>query len=448
MLVAVLAGGCSGAIERTPVPTALVAEKASIPDIQGARVWADEAPKDLKKTYKTYLKGVPQLGASAPLVDGRMQIDILALSGGGSDGAFGAGVLTGWTERGDRPEFEQVTGVSAGSIIAPFAYLGPEYDPQLKEIWTQYRTDQLVVPQIVNGLLGGQALADTGPLRELMTKYIDREFLKKVAREYERGRLLTVGTTNLDAKRPVVWNMGAIARHYDNPQAVELFRDVILASAAIPGLFPPVNIKVKADGKVYDEMHVDGGVTRQIYVSSLNVPFKTYDVLYPKPPNRRVYLVHNGKMNPQYGAVKPSTFQIAGESINALMLYQHKGDNYRIYRMTKDAGADFNSVAIPPDFEHASKEKFDLEYQKALFDEGLRIGKAREWRKKPIDVPDEPATRVASPEPPAPVPEPPVPQAAPVAPSPPAATPEPEPVAPPKPVAMDRVSELETATPR
>lgn len=447
--MAALAGGCASAVERNPLPTAQLAEKASVPDIPGARVWADEAPKDLKKTYKTYLKGVPQLGASAPLVNGRMQIDILALSGGGSDGAFGAGVLTGWTDRGDRPEFEQVTGVSAGSIIAPFAYLGPEYDPQLKEIWTQYRTDQLVVPQVVNGLLGGQALADTGPLRELMTKYIDREFLKKVAREYERGRLLTVGTTNLDAKRPVVWNMGAIARHYDNPQAVELFRNVILASAAIPGLFPPVNIKVKADGIVYDEMHVDGGVTRQIYVSSLNVPFKTYDVLYPKPPNRRLYLVHNGKMNPQFGAVKPSTFQIAGESINALMLYQHKGDNYRIYRMAKDAGADFNSVAIPPDFDHASKEKFDPEYQKALFEVGRDIGKAKQWRKKPLDITDDVPSRVASPEPAtSPAPQPEAPAAAPADPAPPAVAPEPEPVAPPKPVAMDRVSELETATPR
>jgi hypothetical protein len=180
------------------------------------------------------------------------------------------------------------------------------------------------------------------------------------------------------------------------------------------------------------------------------VPFKTFDVLYPKPPNRRLYLVHNGKMNPQFGAVTPSTFQIAGESINALMLYQHKGDNYRIYRMAKDASADFNSIAIPPDFDHASKEKFDLEYQKALFDEGLRMGKAKEWRKKPADVPAEPSTRVASPEPAA-APAPETPAAAPVDQPPPAAAPEAEPVVPPKPnqpVAMDRVSELETATPR
>jgi predicted acylesterase/phospholipase RssA len=453
LAVALVAGGCAGAIERNPLPNAETAQKATLPDMAGVRTWADEPPKDIKNAYRTYLKGVPQLGASAPLVDGRMQIDILALSGGGSDGAFGAGVLNGWTARGDRPEFEQVTGVSAGSIIAPFAYLGADYDDELKQIWTQYQTDQLVVPQIVTGLLGGEALADTGPLKKLIAQYIDRDFLKKVAKQYERGRLLTVGTTNLDAKRPVVWNMGAIARHYDNPAAVQLFRDVILASAAIPGLFPPVNIKVVSDGKYYDEMHVDGGVTRQIYVSSIDVPFKAFDVLYPKPPKRHIYLVHNGKMTPQYGAVKPSTFQIAGESINTLMLYQHKGDNYRIYRMALDGGADFNSVAIPPAFNHTSTEKFDLGYQRALFEEGIRVGKARKWSKKPGDVFDVP--RVATPAAPAersppaepaaaePLP-PPADDSTPAIPGPPPAVPN----APPQPVAMDRVSIIETATPR
>ncbi|MGE5266771.1 MAG: patatin-like phospholipase family protein, partial [Deltaproteobacteria bacterium] len=293
-----------------------------------------------------------------------------------------------------------------------------------------------------------------GPLKKLIAHYIDRDFLKKVAKQYERGRLLTVGTTNLDAKRPVVWNMGAIARHYDNPAAVQLFRDVILASAAIPGLFPPVNIKVMSDGKYFDEMHVDGGVTRQIYVSSIDVPFKSFDVLYPKPPKRHLYLVHNGKMTPQYGAVKPSTFQIAGESINTLMLYQHKGDNYRIYRMAMDAGADYNAVAIPSDFNHAYTEKFDLGYQRALFEEGIRVGKAKDWRKKPSDVYEAP--RVATPAAPA-NPEPqPGPPAAEPAPAPQPAEPAPAapdtppvvPNAPVEPVAMDRVSAIETATPR
>jgi predicted acylesterase/phospholipase RssA len=352
-----------------------------------------------------------------------MQVDILALSGGGPDGAFGAGLLTGWTERGDRPEFEHVTGVSAGSIIAPFAYLGPEYDGQLKEIWTSYKTEQLVVPQLISGLLGGDALADTSPLKNLVAKYVDRDFLKKIAEQYARGRLLTVGTTNLDAKRPVVWNMGAIARHYDNPEAVQLFRDVIIASAAIPGLFPPVNIKVRSNGKLYDELHVDGGVTRQIYVTPVNLPIKAFDVLYDKPPQRRLFLVHNGKMTPEYGAVKQSTFQIAGQSISALMLYQHKGDNYRIYRMAQDAGADFNSIAVPETFKAEYKEKFDLNYQKALFEEGVRLGREQSWRKAPLDTPGlapekmfkaTPATRKpAAPEGPGPAAPPaPVPQAA------------------------------------
>ena len=135
-------------------------------------------------------------------------------------------------------------------------------------------------------------------------------------------------------------------------------------------------------------MHVDGGVTRQIYVNSVNLPFKDFDKLYSKPPQRYLYLVHNGKLDPDYGAVKPSTFEIASQSISALMLYQHKGDNYRIYRMAKDAGADFNSIAVPHSFTFQSKEKFDLNYQKALFEQGFELGRARRWQKAPDDVPE------------------------------------------------------------
>lgn len=427
LAAAFASGGCASMIERAPIPNALAAENAQVPHIKGSRFWADEAPKDVKATYRAHMEGAPELFSSAPQVNGRKQIEILALSGGGSDGAFGAGVLTGWTARGDRPEFEQVTGVSAGAITAPFAFLGPEYDPQMKEIWTRYNTEQLVVPQILNGLLGGEAIADTSPLKALVAHYVDREFVKKVAAEYERGRFLTIGTTNLDAKRPVVWNMGAIARHYNKPEAVQLFRDVIMASAAIPGLFPPVRIKVKVDGKLYDEMHVDGGVTRQIYVNSVNLPFKEFDKLYSKPPKRTLYLVHNGKMDPNYGAVKPSTFDIASESIFALMLYQHKGDSYRIYRMAKDAGADYNSIAVPPTFNVQAKEKFDLKYQQALFEEGHRLGKSKSWNKAPDDVPG------SSYDPPKPAPLP-AKKQAPV---------KPEPAAP---VALQKVSRAEAAT--
>lgn len=389
LLAALLSGGCAATMARTPLPTSIAAETAALADVPGSRAWADETPTDLKSAYRNYLQGTPKLGASAPVVRGRTQIETLALSGGGSDGAFGAGVLVGWTERGDRPEFEYVTGVSAGAITAPFAYLGPEYDDHLKEIWTQVHSDQLAIPQVLSGIMGGEALADTTPLKNLIAKYVDREFLKRIAAQYERGRLLTVGTTNLDAKRPVVWNMGAIARHYDDPAAVQLFRDVILASAAIPGLFPPVHIKVMSNGKLYDEMHVDGGVTRQIYVNSVNLPFKAFDKLYDKPPQRYLYLIHNGKMTPEYGAVSPTTLEIASQSISALMLYQQRGDIYRIYRMAKDDNVDFNSVAVPASFDSQPKSKFDLNYQRELFEVGRKLGQAREWRKTPNDLPGE-----------------------------------------------------------
>jgi predicted acylesterase/phospholipase RssA len=330
------------------------------------------------------------MGAEAKKVNGRLQIEILALSGGGPDGAFGAGVLTGWSERGDRPEFELVTGVSAGAIIAPFAYLGPQYDRQLKEIWTEYETAQIATPQVLPGLLGGDALADTGPLKALIAKYVDAQFLREIAAQYRRGRVLTIGTTNLDAKRPVVWNMGEIAIHA-SPEAVQLFRDVILASASIPGLFPPVNIRVVVDGKTYDELHVDGGVTRQIYVAPVNLPFTAFDALYPVRPDRRLYLIQNGKLNMDYKPVEQQTIPIATTSISTLLLNQNRGDLYRIYRMAQDAKVDFNLLAVPPEFKARDSEGFDRAYQSALFEEGLKLGRnGGPWLKRPPDVPDAP----------------------------------------------------------
>jgi predicted acylesterase/phospholipase RssA len=379
--------GCASTIVRMPVPTAMAGEVAYLPKIQGARFWGDEVPTDIREEYRRKLPNLKQLGAEAKTVNGRLQIEILALSGGGPDGAFGAGILTGWTARGDRPEFELVTGVSAGAIIAPFAYLGSEYDPQLKEIWTEYETRQIATPQVLPGLLGGDALADTGPLKGLIAKYIDAEFLRRIAAEYRRGRVLTIGTTNLDAKRPVVWNMGEIAIHA-SPEAVQLFRDVILASASIPGLFPPVNIKVSVDGKIYDEMHVDGGVTRQIYVAPVNLPFTAFDALYPVRPDRRLYLIQNGKLTPDYAPVEQQTIPIAASSISTLLLNQNKGDIYRIYRMALDANVNFNLLAVPRDFRQRPENTLDPAYQQALFAEGYTLGSnGGPWLTRPPDVP-------------------------------------------------------------
>lgn len=381
---ALLGAGCATLDTRNPVPTVEMALRAEPLDLDGIRAWGDEVPADLAAALRSRLPHMPRPARTA----GQEQavIDILALSGGGTDGAFGAGLLAGWTKRGDRPEFEIVTGVSAGAITAPFAFLGPRYDGELKEIWTRYGTSQLVVAQIVPGLLGGPALTDSSPLKQLMAKYINRRMLREVAAEYAKGRLLLIGTTNLDAQRPVIWNMGEIAAS-GHPQALDLFRRVVLASASIPGALPPVEIPVSVDGKVYEEMHVDGGTTREVFVSPVEVPFKAFDRLYRTPPRRRVYIIKNGKYEPEYKPIRQQALPIAARAIETLIKTQHRNDIYRIYRMSKDADADFNLAFIPQSFEAKRNEVFDPRYQAALFDEGLELARSgRAWVKVPPDI--------------------------------------------------------------
>lgn len=363
-------------IVRDGISSARLANAAMVADLPGVRYWGDEIPPNFIEALRARLPNMPRLAQGATTREGRPIIEILALSGGGGDGAFGAGLLAGWSEGGERPEFEVVTGISAGAIIAPFAFLGPRHDDALHQIWTQYETSEIVTAQILPGLLGGAALADTGPLEALMSKYIDKKLLREIAHEYRRGRILLIGTTNLDAQRPVVWNMGEIAAS-GHPHALELFRKVILASAAIPGAFPPVEIPVVAEGKSYDELHVDGGTTREVFVSPVNVPFRTYDALYPKPPVRRLYIIKNGKITPEQQVVQAKTLPIVARSIYTLIKNQNLGELYRIYRMAQDDGAAFNFIAVPETFNVKSKEFFDPVYQSALFEEGRRLGRGK-----------------------------------------------------------------------
>ena len=386
MLAALLGAGCATLDPRTPVPVELVQDVRPL-NMTGVRAWGDEVPGDVGAEFRTRLPNMPRLAQDAHRINGRPVVNILALSGGGSDGAFGAGLLTGWTERGDRPVFQVVTGVSAGAIIAPFAFLGSRYDYQVREIWTDYGTNELIVAQILPGLLGGPALADSGPLKALIEKYVTRSFLRQIAAEYRKGRMLLIGTTNLDAQRPVVWNMGEIAAS-GHPRALELFREVILASASIPGALPPVNITVDYGNKTFEEMHVDGGTTHEVFVSPLQVPFKAFDRFYDAPPIRRLYIVKNGKFDPEYKPVKEQTLPIAARAIETLIKSQHKGDIYRIYRMAQDAGADFNLTFVPDSFTLKAAEAFDRRYQAALFAEGIRMSESgRVWVKRPPDVP-------------------------------------------------------------
>ena len=185
--------------------------------------------------------------------------------GGGANGAFGAGLLKGWTESGTRPAFKLVTGISTGALIAPFAFLGSGYDATLEDFYTTITTKDIYRERSYFAILfDPSSMTDTTPLQKIVAKQVDENVLAAVAQAHRQGRRLFIGTTNMEAGKLVIWDMGAIAAS-GKPGALELFRKVMLASAAIPVAFPPVFIPVKAAGKEYEEMHVDGGTAAQVF---------------------------------------------------------------------------------------------------------------------------------------------------------------------------------------
>jgi len=292
-------------------------------------------------------------------------------------------VLAGWTASGKRPEFDLVTGVSTGALTAPFAFLGPRYDEALKKVFTESTTKDIAIAHPVRGLLGGDSLASNAPLAGVVAHYVDEAFLKEVATEHLRGRRLLIGTTNLDAERPVIWDMGQIAVS-GRPEALALFRTVLLASAAIPAVFPPGFIKVDVDGGVYDEMHVDGGATREVFLVPTQFMASRVDGRLGISPIRRAYIIRNGHVSPEYKAVKPRTLSIAGRAVSSLIKSQGVGDLYELYLFAKKNNMDYNLAYIPGDFLDTSTQAFDPVYMTKLYDLGFRMAQAGyPWRKTP-----------------------------------------------------------------
>ena len=302
----------------------------------------------------------------------------LAVSGGGDNGAYGAGFLNGWSASGTRPEFKVVTGVSTGALIAPFAFLGPKYDYVLRRVYTETSQKDIFKKRgIVKGLFG-DGMADTRPLASVISSYVNRALLDEIAAEYAKGRILLVGTGNLDSLEPVIWNLTAIAASQD-PNATQLFANILLASASIPGAFPPVMIDVNVGGTRYQEMHVDGGTMAQVFLYPPSIS------LANAPQRKRVlYIIRNARLDADWASVERRTLSIATRAIASLTRTQGMGDLYRIYATSQRDGLDFNLTYIPKTFDTPHTAEFDTTYMRSLFDVGLRAGKdARHWEKYP-----------------------------------------------------------------
>ena len=317
----------------------------------------------------------------------------LAISGGGQHGAFGAGVLCGWSACGDRPTFNIVTGISTGALTAPFVFLGGEYDARLRQVYTSVDQDDIAVFQGLFTALRGDSVYSTARLAKLAEKYFDARMLDRIAQEHRKGRRLLIGTTHLDAGRPMIWDIGKIACS-DRPDRLKLFRQVLLASSAIPAAFPPVYLKVKgADGKTYDEMHVDGGVTREMFLLPSDLRFYDLRRQFGGERQAHLYVVLNARYGPEYHKVQPWVGNIAEASIDTLVKAQAAGDLWTMYYDTQGERMTYAVTSIPDEIPNDSKSLFDRKYMTRLFDIGFELGRTgRAWRSRPSYDTTQPAT--------------------------------------------------------
>jgi predicted acylesterase/phospholipase RssA len=368
--------GCSS-LERLPaVPGALQYEAAvpGMPNIRYRQPQVDTLLKDLRTTVEREQAALRKKGYDGPL----LPTSFLALSGGGEDGAFGAGLLVGWTARGDRPEFKVVTGISTGALIAPFAFLGPRYDTQLKRLYTEVSANEVLQLRSMVGALFDDALADNLPLQRLVEANVTQEILDAIADESLKGRTLLVGTTDLDAQRSVYWNLTLMAESR-SPQALALIRKILVASAAIPGELPPALIDVEVQGRRHHEMHVDGGTTQQVFMLPPELVITNV-----ARRERTIYVIRNSRMAVASSEVQRDALAIAGRAVSSLIHTQGIGNLYEIAAQARRDGAHFRLAYIPDSFDRTPKEPFDRQYMNELFVVGYRLGAAGySWATRP-----------------------------------------------------------------
>ena len=359
--------GCSIPARLSAVPSDETEQVTVLGGLPNARFWADTQTDALSREAERALAREREYYGLAGTGEPLPRADFLAISGGSDNGAFGAGLLIGWTAAGTRPEFKLVTGVSTGALIAPFAFLGPARDDQLREVYTAISPSDVYAPRGLASLPWQDALSDSGPLYRLISKYADKEMMADIAREYVRGRLLLIGTTNLDVMRPVIWNIGAIAAS-GHPGALDLIRHVLLASASIPAVFPPVLIEVERDGTRYQEMHVDGGAVVQLFLYPARITEGRNLRSGELARERHAWVIRNARLDPDWATVERSMFSIAGRAIASMIHYSGNNDILRLQATTTRDGMDFNLAFIGSDFNAEHKENFNRAYMRALFD--------------------------------------------------------------------------------
>ena len=376
VLVALILNACASIPERNPLPEEL-ADIAQIPNIPEARRWGDAPAANQEKWLAT---STDELRLRYGGIMG-VEHNYLSISGGGSNGAYTAGVMLGWTQLETRPEFTIVTGVSTGALIAPFVFLGADYDALVKDLYTESSTSDIFAERGILEFLTGDSAVDPFPIEAKLAKVINEKLLADLVRESRKGRSLLIATTNLDAMRPVVWNLSEIALSGD-PGSLQLIRRIMLASASIPVAFPPMMFEVEANGQRYDEMHVDGGVTTQVFFHPAGLRFADVLKKLQVKGKPRLYVMRNAKIEAEWQQVDRGLVPIGARTINSLIRTQGIGDLFKIHLVALKDGIDVEYADVPADFDAPSAEPFDKNYMKALFKRGYQDAlQGKVWRK-------------------------------------------------------------------
>ena len=376
---------CAKDLVRTPVPAALE-ETVEVVNMPGVRAWSDSYSQEFQADVVQSIRDEPE-GLFPRGPNGEFQYSGLSLSGGGDHGAFGAGILRGWSKSGRRPLFKIVTGTSTGALIAPFALLGPEYDATLEEMYTQVTGDDIFRKQPILGAYWRESLADNTPLRVMVEEYVTDEVIDAIGVAHNNGQRLLIGTTNFDAQRSVMWSMGAMANS-KHPDVYSMFRKILVASAAIPVLFPPTFIEVEAEGKVYDEMHVDGGTVGQMFFfgSAIDWPAALQEISGTSEviDNSVLYIIVDGDIDPHYDAVERRLAPIASRTIKTLIKVSAWSALYRMYLHAQVGGYSFRYVSLPKDYVAYTTDSYDPEEMRRMFRLGYNMGLAGDaWLSTP-----------------------------------------------------------------
>jgi hypothetical protein len=386
VLPVTLLPGCASPPPWPPIPAALV-DAAKVPGLPQVRQFGDAPGHDGADLWgvgsDSPFRSTDAVAAGGPL-------RVLAISGGGSNGAFAAGVLAGWSEAGTRPEFDIVTGVSAGALAAPYAFLGPRFDAQLRELFTGLSSRDIMKERPRLLALFSDSLASAEPLRALIERHFDARLMQAVAAEHRRGRRLFVGTTHVYAGRLVTWDLGAIAAS-GQANALDLIQRLLLASAAVPIMLPPVYIEVEANGQRYHEMHVDGTMTRQVFVSAPGLDWTTVMREHRHHGAPEFYVIRNGRATSEYMVMPPQLVALGEHALHLLAQSQGVADLYVIYVQAQRAKATFRAAWIGDEFEAPWDQWYDPKYMQALFAYGhVQALRGGVWRSLPPGIGGEP----------------------------------------------------------